>query len=144
MKKIFLYISLITLVSCSCFKSEDTIAVYYSKSKCFGKCSVFNLTIYDSGNAIYEGVNNVSNIGKYSFILTGNELDDIKRVFVENKYDTLDDEYLENNKRDLQKYTLNYNSKEIVFHKMNAPSNLSNITDFLDDKIEEGKFIKLK
>ena len=135
--KTIILLCIITVVSCSFLKDDDSIVIYYAKSKCFGKCAVFKLTVFQNGNGIYEGIKNVSNVGKYSFSLDDGEFEDLKKIFIENNFNDLANNYLDDYKRDLQKYTIQLSIKTIVFHKMKAPANLSLISNFLDEKINK-------
>jgi hypothetical protein len=72
---------------------EDSLAVYFEKTPCFGRCPVYKVHIYESGFATYEGLNFAELMGLYAHRFSNQELQDILRMAEEIDYFALEEEY---------------------------------------------------
>ncbi|WP_299835018.1 DUF6438 domain-containing protein [uncultured Tenacibaculum sp.] len=66
MKYVYLFI-IATLLSCSSSKQFATDVIHYRKSRCLGKCPVFDLYVYDNGKVIFKGVDHVKVKGEAEY-----------------------------------------------------------------------------
>ena len=72
---------------------QDSLLYEYKRGACFGTCPIFNLKIYQSGYAVYEGRNHVQMIGTYHSTMNAATLLKLAQVVDEIKYFSLKDEY---------------------------------------------------
>ena len=71
----------------------DSLFCRYERTPCFGRCPVFELKIYRSGYAVYEGKNFVDLIGFYHTTFTATSLQKINDTAEAIKYFSLKDSY---------------------------------------------------
>lgn len=99
MKKIYLYILLLTLLVTSCktnaVPEEEDLVISLRKTACFGSCPVYKLEIYDKGTVIYEGEKDVELKGKYRSEVSQKELENLIGEFEEKNFFQFEDEYTE-------------------------------------------------
>jgi hypothetical protein len=71
------------LNSCSGPKtiSEKDLLIELERTPCYGYCPVYTVKIDKSGKGLFEGVENVDNIGRFSFSLHPDELMEIENAF---------------------------------------------------------------
>ncbi|MCA1751181.1 MAG: DUF6438 domain-containing protein [Flavobacteriales bacterium] len=51
----------------------DSLIMAFSKTPCYGQCPVYEVKVYESGRAIWEGKNFVERMGTYSTRITASE-----------------------------------------------------------------------
>lgn len=73
--------------------SQDSLLIAYSRTHCFGMCPVFDCLIYESGYALYRGINFVDFIGYYHTQFDRTALQKILHVAEEIGYFGMEDEY---------------------------------------------------
>jgi hypothetical protein len=73
--------------------AADSILYTYQRTPCFGMCSVFNLTVHQSGKAIFEGKNFTDMIGFYQSQMDATTLQRIAFVADSIGYFSMDDKY---------------------------------------------------
>ncbi len=117
--------------------------VSLSKSSCFGKCAVYNLTIYNDGLAIFEGKENVEKIGVYHKMLNAVEFDKVQNAVHSIKWNNYKTSYMRNIP-DLPVSTLSYyivkDSSKIAIQSNSAlPPELEelhkNMVEIANDKV---------
>ena len=67
--------------------------VEFSRGACFGKCPIFNLTIYEDGVARYKGTQNVKNKGEFYALLPKEDFKKVKNALKESKLSQYEDRY---------------------------------------------------
>ena len=74
---------------------KESVFITMERTPCFGKCPSYKITIFNTGNVIYEGFKFATKEGKYTKKLTQNQLSEIQSqiniegIFdLENKYDS--------------------------------------------------------
>jgi hypothetical protein len=72
---------------------KDSLAVYFEKTPCFGRCPVFKIKVYRSGFATYEGLNFAEKMGLYSYRFSEADLEKIYNMAKEIGYFDLESEY---------------------------------------------------
>lgn len=86
-------------------KSSDSLFASLERGVCFGKCPVFNLKIYQSGYAVYEGKSNTEMIGIYETRFTKAQLNELTDVAKRINYMSLNDVYDNPGVTDLPSHT---------------------------------------
>ena len=84
--RILTIIILISALSCSGVKDfsklkEKDIVISLKKGACYGKCAVYNFSIYKDGFAVYEGLLNTEKYGVYSKLINKEVLLDLRKDF---------------------------------------------------------------
>lgn len=71
------------LFSCSGPKTiaEEDLLIEMKRTPCYGNCPVYTLKIDKNGKGLFEGVENVEKIGKFSFSLRHDELQELEKTF---------------------------------------------------------------
>jgi hypothetical protein len=136
MKNIMIYI-LIWLFAISCKSSKieglnpEEAIITYSKSRCFGRCPVYDLYIFNDGKILYKGIENVSKTGTYQSTINLEELDRIKLLL-----NNLDIQSNQNKLiRDMPVTTLIFNGTKTTYNETKIPENLK----IVNDLIKKGK-----
>jgi hypothetical protein len=81
--------------------SPVTLFAILERGACFGRCPIFKMAIYQSGNATYEGINFVDSLGTYSTVFTTAELAEITSQAKLFGLDTMKTKYDQNGVTDL-------------------------------------------
>ena len=70
-------------VSCAGPKTitEEDLLIEMKRTPCYGLCPVYTARIAKNGKGLFEGVENVEKIGKFSFSLSRDELAELDRAF---------------------------------------------------------------
>lgn len=149
---ILLIILLVAIVGIiiSCTSKKNTIMgkavekpiVQLSKSKCFGRCKVYDLTIYDSQRMVYKGIKNVENMGSHVGNLSLKEYNRLIQSFKESNFSNFEASYLSSLK-DIQSMKITYLDHQVKFHKRRAPKNLKQLLVQLDAVIDEASWTSM-
>lgn len=75
------------------FDEEEKVYAYISKGACFGRCPIFNVTIYNTGRAEYQGINFAKYQGDFEFTFTEQELIDLAATAKDLGVDTMQSKY---------------------------------------------------
>ena len=59
-------------------KESNELFFYLKTTNCMGSCPVFTFSIYSNGDCIYEGTDNVKNIGNYTGKINSEDLSEFK------------------------------------------------------------------
>ena len=101
--------------------------ITYSKSRCFGRCPVYDLYIFDDGKVLYSGIENVSKIGNHESSISQQELGEIKSLL--NNID------LKSNQnqlvRDMPVTTLIFNGDKITYNETKIPEDFQAINNLI-------------
>ena len=102
---------------------KDSLVISFEKTPCFGRCPVYKVRVYQSGFALYEGINFAEKMGMYSTVLTQAQIENIYQSAIEIGYFKLDAEYNNPLITDLPSTIsrINYNGKD---HKIMARNNI--------------------
>lgn len=93
--------------------TENDIEFTFYRSGCFGKCPIYNLTVYNSGYAVLEKTRFMKDLGKFSRTLKKDELSSLKKAFKNSKFSSYKAEY-ESNIPDLPSITIGYAENGIL------------------------------
>ncbi len=122
---------------------QDSTFAIYQRTPCFGMCPYFNLTIYESGYAVYEGKNFVDLIGFYHARFDKSSLQKIKETAESIQYFSLDEKYDNPNVTDLPTTTTGIMKEGVlktVAARYKAPKALESVYQVLDELIEDAKW----
>lgn len=72
---------------------KDSLVIAFEKTPCFGRCPVYKIKVYESGFALYEGINFSEKMGMFSTVLTQSQIENIYQSAIEIGYFKLDAEY---------------------------------------------------
>lgn len=113
MKKPLLFLAIAALSACGAKRdisylqkrgSEFTLTV--KTTPCFGKCAVYDLTIVESGLAVYDGQHFPDTEGEVFKPLPTEELDSIREILSANNFFALDSVYDNASVTDLPSMTI--------------------------------------
>lgn len=102
---------------------KDSLVIAFEKTPCFGRCPVYKVKVYESGFAVYEGINFAEKMGMYSTVLTQSQIENIYQSAIEIGYFKLDAEYNNPLISDLPSThsRINYDGKD---HRIMARNNI--------------------
>jgi hypothetical protein len=147
MQKLIYSIIIVITLSSACKSKEkmsqtnsseaDTVLLAsIERTPCFGKCPTYKTTVYQSGYVVYEGKQNVKNIGLFSTRLDKSKVNDIKDFIEKNKILDMNDEYKNPHIADypgtITEAHLNNKYKHILEMDPKAPKEIKDFQNFLD------------
>jgi hypothetical protein len=147
MQKLIYSIIIVITLSSACKSKEkmpqnnasgaDTILLAsIERTPCFGKCPVYKTTIFQSGYVLYEGKQNVKNIGLFSTWLDKSKVDEIKNFILQNKILDMNDQYKNPHIADypgtITEANLNNKYRHILEMDPQAPKEIKDFQKFLD------------
>lgn len=115
MKNLFV-ILLISVFNISCAShkvDQQEVLIQVSKKRCLGKCPVYDLYLYQNGEVVFNGIDNVNKLGKTKIKVTKSRLEDIKVLLQKINWDTL--QTSDRRKRDMAITRIKYSDKDISF-----------------------------
>ena len=100
MKYLIYLCAIFLLIACNLSKKNtsnksqyDNTLIKLQKTRCYGKCPVYTITIHGNGQAIYFGKENVGKIGKYEKKLEQTEIGNLIKAFEDANFFEFKDEY---------------------------------------------------
>ncbi|MCZ4693458.1 hypothetical protein DWB61_01270 [Ancylomarina euxinus] len=130
----------ILLISCSAYQkaeySQQSNLITLIKSRCRGKCPVYELNINTEGEALYHGISNVTHKGLFKFKLSKVELDKLQELFIELKFQEIKLQQ-KTKYRDVPYTTLKYKGKSHYYRSSWNSSPFKGIVEKLDELIQE-------
>ena len=119
---------------------KDSLVISYEKTPCFGRCPVFKIKVYESGFAVYEGLNFAEKMGLYSYRFSPEDLEKIYTMAEAIDYFNLEEEYNDPRISDLPSVISEISLKERS-HRIQArkgtPQNLKNFHENLGIMLNE-------
>lgn len=134
---IFLILISFSLISCSNRNNDGSVLIHYSKSKCFGNCEVYDLTIFSNGEVKYNGIKNVEYLGEYYSEISSQKINDIRVLFKNSNFHQLSPTYLNKSVRDLPRLRIQFENKKVEFHKRKAPKNLLELSGSIEQLLTQ-------
>jgi Domain of unknown function (DUF6438) len=126
---------------------SDSLFCRYERTPCFGRCPVFELKIYRSGYAVYEGRNFVDLIGFYHTTFSATSLQKISGTAEAIKYFSLKDSYDNPYVTDLPTITTEIHTEthdKSVTARYQSPAELQTLYAALDSLIASAEWKLLK
>jgi len=118
---------------------SDSLYFSYQKTPCFGRCPTFELKVYQSGFATYNGTNFVDFIGFYKYSFDQETLDSVKSALHESDFFKMKDSYDNEHVTDLPAKIIGANIDGIsktVTGRYNLPDEFKELYKTLDKIFE--------
>jgi len=133
MKKILIPFVLFLMACSSQKKIDNDPLIYYAKTRCLGKCPVFDLTIYNNGSIVYNGIENVVKKGIMKSSISSQKLTVLKDSLINLKLSVKEP----NNKlkRDIPSTIIKYNGSTYKFQHGNQFKNIINELNKIIDSL---------
>jgi hypothetical protein len=112
------------------------VEIKLEKTACYGPCPVYSVTIYGDGTVLYDGIQNVANIGKNIHQISKEDVDEIVELIYELNYFSLKDRYDANWTDDSTVITsvrINDDQKTVTNYGHFGPDRLHKIEKKIDD-----------
>ena len=116
---------------------KESIFLTMERTPCFGKCPNYKITIFNTGNVIYEGFNFTEKKGKYTTKLSAKEIEEIESqtdvinlFLLKDKYDAA--------VTDIPSCILMVNykgKKKKILDRYGAPQELKQFEKFIDSLV---------
>ncbi|NAS31076.1 hypothetical protein GTQ40_08855 [Flavobacteriaceae bacterium R38] len=139
MKKLICMSLIILYGSCASQKKVHTddlnLKLGVTKTKCFGKCPVYEFRVYENGDMVYHGIKNVDKIGTYIVRLTKNEMSRLEEEFKATGFVELQ---IPKQKviRDMPFVVLTFENKVIRYQPGGEPAVLKDLVLKIEEMIE--------
>lgn len=121
----------------------ELILVSLSKTPCFGVCPSFNFTVFANGTAQYDGLSNVTRLGKYKAKISKEEINQLLNEASAVGYFSLNDKYDNEFVTDLPSATtyLNLEGKEKkVVCRYECDARIKKVNKMIEVLIEKTKW----
>jgi len=125
---------------------KETLFIRMERTPCLGKCPMYTLQIFNTGNVSYIGKNFVDKVGTYSMKLTNAELELIKSKLKEIDFFNLKDKY-DRNVTDVPACYLSVildDKKKKVIDRVDGPKKLKELEKLIDKIVLGGDLIKVE
>ncbi|MEY3343657.1 MAG: hypothetical protein RL090_1341 [Bacteroidota bacterium] len=120
---------------------SDSLVAYLERTRCFGICPVYSISIYRSGCVVYEGNEHVKPLGNYFTFLSRNDLVSIGEKADQLGFFNLSDEYRNPYLTDFPTVhvEVRYNGKRkrVLHYDAEPPRNLVEMEDYIDKLFNE-------
>lgn len=127
-------------------KKVDSLIMTLERTWCYGTCPVYNVEIYKSGKAIYNGKANVENIGQFEGVMTKTEINKLQSIANRIKYYSFNAKY-DNNISDIPACNTSVliNGKMTTVHRKGpGPEGLSEFEKAFDNALSNINWTKVK
>ena len=122
-------------------KAHKNSLIKIRKTACFGRCPVYEFIILKDGTAIFNGLQNVTKIGKHSLKLSKEEFTTLQSLLSKTTFSEYQDTY--NNPRitDLPSTYITYKGKQIQIRIwQNVPQELKEITKYIEQIVKKNQY----
>ena len=100
----------LTFAQCSSTKYvKEEALLYYGKTQCLRSCPVFDMYIFEDGKVLYEGIKNITPLGKQEYTIKPDDIKKIKQIL-----EKIDFTAKEKLIRDLPNTVLKFKGKTLV------------------------------
>lgn len=126
--------------------TKESLLLTLERTPCFGKCPTYKYSIYTTGRVIYNGVENVKNIGTYKAQLTKAQIEKIKNNIESAKIFSLKNKY-DSQITDIPSTLLVINidgQKKKIYDRYGAPEELTKFEKLVDDIVLNSNMTKTK
>ncbi len=107
---------------------RDSLIISFEKTPCFGRCPVYKVKVFESGFAIYEGLNFSERLGLFSTKLSQEKIDKVYELADNTDFFQLDSVYNDPYSSDLPSTVVMLSrngEKKRVVSRINAPEKLN-------------------
>ncbi len=126
---------------------NDSLFASINKEACFGKCPVYSMKIYNSGNVRYHGKNFVEKEGSFSMVLEKDQMRSFVEKAKEIKYMEMDDTYDNRNITDLPSIKSSIvidKTRKSIKRRFGYPKEILEFEKLFDDLLTSEKWVKTK
>ena len=121
---------------------SDSLVAYLERTRCFGVCPVYSISIYRSGCVVYEGNEHVKPLGNHFTFIDRKTLEGIGRKAEELRFFDLKDEYRNPYLTDFPTVYVEVRfkgkSKRVWHYDAEPPRNLVEMENYIDSLFGEG------
>lgn len=121
----------------------DSVFAFIKRTPCYGTCPVYEITVYESGYAVYHAERFLDSLGKFEGWLTRQQIDSIKAYAKQVEYFSLDDVYDDMYVTDVPstRTRMRFDGKDkSIRNRYKSPRKLASFEKFLDDKLAAVKW----
>ncbi|MEN3040949.1 MAG: DUF6438 domain-containing protein [Bacteroidia bacterium] len=107
--------------------SSDTLYIAINRTGCYGRCPIDKVELLPDGTVKYEGQRFVSRMGIYVRRLSDKEIEKVRRMLIEGKFDVYQEVYDNPHITDLPSLILTYqmgSRKKRILCRMDCPPEL--------------------
>lgn len=125
--------------------NSTDIEIKLEKTACYGPCPVYSVIIYGDGTVLYDGINHVDNIGKNTYHIAKDDVDDLVELIYDVNYFSLKDRYEASHTDDstiITSVKINDDEKTVVNYGHYGPDRLHKIEKKIDDLTNFILFLK--
>ena len=125
---------------------KESLLLTLERTPCFGKCPTYTYSIFTTGKVIYNGKQNVKNIGTYKAQLSMAQLEEIKSHIESFELFKLKDKY-DAQITDIPSTILVINidgRKKKIYDRYGAPKELTQFEKLVDDIVLNSAMTKTK
>ena len=118
-------------------KNHKNSLVKIRKTACFGRCAVYEFTIFKDGKSLFNGLQNVNKTGKHQITLSKEQFIGLKDKLNKTDFSKYNEDY--NNPRitDLPSLYITYQGKQIQIRIWkNVPEELKELTTYIEEIVK--------
>ena len=126
--------------------TDEDLLIELKRTPCYGFCPVYTVKIDKSGKGLFEGVENVDNIGRFSFSISQEELMGLENAFLEVDFYQLRNIY-EREVSDLPTTYITYNkegNRKKIMDYYGAPEELRSLENRIETLVLSKKMKKIR
>lgn len=115
--------------------NNDTVKYYLYKGMCYGTCPSYELSIYEGGKAVFNGLRYTKREGEFTKYLSPATFSKLEQAFARSKFDTYKAEY-ESRIPDLPLIKVGYHNgveNKMVEGREDRPEAIMNLQKMLED-----------
>ncbi len=136
------------LSSCSGTRTigDEELLIEMQRTRCYGYCPVYTVKIDKRGKGLFEGVENVEKIGRFSFSLRQDELLELENAFQEIDFYRLKRIY-DGQASDLPTTYITYNKdgrRKKIMDYYGAPAALNDLENRIESLVLSKKMRKIR
>jgi hypothetical protein len=136
------------VISCSGPRTitDDDLLIELQRTPCYGSCPVYTVKIDKKGKGLFEGKENVENIGRFSFSLSQEELMELEDAFLQVDFYQLRNIY-ERQVSDLPTTYITYNkdgNRKKIMDYYGAPEELRSLENNIETLVLSKKMKKIR
>lgn len=121
-------------VSESVEKQEDSLFLSFERTRCFGECPAYRITVNSKGECLYEGFKFVEKTGNYTAKIKPEQMKEIRKMAEEYGFFQMKDKY-DGNISDLPSVLIEMSTEEErkrVVDRFEPPQELRDFEKYLD------------
>ncbi len=126
--------------------TEEELLIELKRTPCYGSCPVYTLKIDKNGKGLFDGVENVERIGRFSFSLSQEELVELENAFLQVDFYQLRNIY-DGLVSDLPTTYITYNkdgNRKKIMDYYHAPATLRALENRIETLVLSKKMRKIK